>query len=411
MTCSTVYLDTEGTGLDASTSAMLEIAIVDDAGRILLDSLIAPPPGIDTWPQAQAIHGISPTMVAGAPSLASLAPQIEAAVRGRDVVIYNAAFDAGFLGSLLDSAHSVSCCMEAWSEHVNEWDARFQRPRWQNLSSAAAAVGFSWPGNAHRALADTLACRAVWQYLHNPHERERVDALIRTRRLTSEAASALRRAERTEEMRQDRWRDFMTAFLQTWWLQRYGVAHWSRNQKPALVSEAFALIFFGKPLALLALEDSVSQVFTSRKDIPDTLRPASHFVKEKWFQDELKPSAAYIGKKSGWLLYDTTEDARIRARFPLRFQEPVRFPGDALLTRTALLKAGMTAAQVASLVPAAERQNGFSGDWYCLYLVEKAALPAPHTVPPSCCTPDRAAPASLPVETVLQILKSQQGEH
>lgn len=407
MGCNTVYIDTEGTGLNPDTEAMLEIAIVDDAGNVLLDSLIAPPAGIDAWPQAQAIHGITPTMVAGAPSLATITPKIEEAVRGRDVVIYNAAFDTGFLGTLLDTARSVTCCMEAWSEYVNEWDARFQRPRWQNLASAAAAVGFSWPGNAHRALADTLACRAVWQYLHNPQERERVDALNRTRRLASEAVSALRRAERTEEMRHDRWRDYMTGFLQTWWLQRYGVAHWSRNQKPALVSESFALTFFGKPLALLTLEDQVSQVFTSRKAIPDNLRPASHFPKEVWFQAALSPSAAYIGKKSGWLLYDTAEDARIRALFPLRYQEPVRFPGDALLTRSALQKAGMTAQQIAALKPVAERQNGFSGEWYNLYLVEKQSLPAPDTVPSNCCTPDRPAGEALTVDAVLQILKSQ----
>lgn len=412
MSNNTVYLDTEGTGLDPENESMLEISIVSDAGRVLLNTLIAPPHGRDSWPQAQRIHGISPAMVAGAPSLDMLTPQIEAAVRGRDVVIYNAAFDCGFLGALLDSARSVQCAMEAWSEHVNEWDERFNRLRWHRLTAAAAAVGFDWPGNSHRALADTLACRAVWQYLHDPQERERVDTLMRHRQLQAEAQYAQRTAERRAEMRSDRWRDYMTGFLQTWWLGSYGAAaHWSRSQKPALVSEAFAQTFFGKPLALLTLEDQVSQVFTSRKTIPETLRPASHFVKEKWFQDELKPCAAYIGKKSGWLLYDTAEDARIRALFPLRFQEPVRFPGDALLTRSALLKAGMTAKQIATLKPVAERQNGFSGEWYNLYLVEKQSLPAPNTVPSNCCTPDRPAGEALTVDAVLQILKSQQGEH
>ncbi|HDC4411593.1 TPA: 3'-5' exonuclease, partial [Enterobacter kobei] len=42
MTENTVYLDTEGTGLDPATEAMLEIAIVDDAGAVLVNTLIAP---------------------------------------------------------------------------------------------------------------------------------------------------------------------------------------------------------------------------------------------------------------------------------------------------------------------------------------------------------------------------------
>ncbi|WP_240725559.1 3'-5' exonuclease [Escherichia sp. E5028] len=92
----TVYLDTEGTGLDPDEDAMLDIAIVDDAGTILLNSLIAPPPGLSAWPQAQTIHGITTAMVSTAPSLDTLRPQIEAAVRNRDVVIYNAAFGCRF---------------------------------------------------------------------------------------------------------------------------------------------------------------------------------------------------------------------------------------------------------------------------------------------------------------------------
>lgn len=392
MTNNFVYLDTEGTGLDPLTEAMLEIAIVNDAGTILVNSLIAPPAGIESWPKAQSIHGITPAMVSDAPELAQLTPQIEAAVRGRDVVIYNAAFDSAFLGQLLDSARSVQCCMEAWSEHVKDWDHRYGRFRWQSLSVAADAVQFAWPGQKHRALADTLACRAVWQYLHNPDERVRVDTLIHHRRLEHEAVSALRSAERKAKIHNDSWRDHMTAFLNSWWLGRYGAcAHWSFGKKNALVSEEYALLFFGKSQALLKLEDQVTQIYTSRKEIPDNLRPASAFPKESWFQVELTPCAAYIGKKSGWLLYDTAEEIRIRELYPLRMSVPVRWPGDALLTHTALLKAGMTAAQISSLQPVAERQNGFSGEWYKLYQVDRRSLPRQDAVPQSCCTPERSA--------------------
>jgi DNA polymerase-3 subunit epsilon len=38
----TVFLDLETTGLDPRTDEILEIGILDDAGRVLLDSLVRP---------------------------------------------------------------------------------------------------------------------------------------------------------------------------------------------------------------------------------------------------------------------------------------------------------------------------------------------------------------------------------
>jgi len=41
---------------------------LDDDGNVLMDSLVRHQL-IDTWPHAQALHGISPSAVAGAPTL------------------------------------------------------------------------------------------------------------------------------------------------------------------------------------------------------------------------------------------------------------------------------------------------------------------------------------------------------
>ena len=57
-----VYLDTETTGLSARAGARLvEVAIVDDSGTPLFDSLINP--GIPIPWGASSIHGISDSMV------------------------------------------------------------------------------------------------------------------------------------------------------------------------------------------------------------------------------------------------------------------------------------------------------------------------------------------------------------
>ncbi|ENU4835482.1 hypothetical protein ACFH4J_003466 [Escherichia coli] len=46
MTPTTVYLDTEGAGLDSVTDTVLEISIVNDDGVAVLDSLVRPPESI-----------------------------------------------------------------------------------------------------------------------------------------------------------------------------------------------------------------------------------------------------------------------------------------------------------------------------------------------------------------------------
>lgn len=368
LTQTTVYLDTEGTGLDSITDTVLEISIVNDDGVAVLDSLVRPPESISAWPQAQAIHGITPEMVAGAPTLSGLAPQIREAVKDKDVIIYNAAFDTSFLGALLDGARSVQCCMEAWAEHTGEWDDYHQHWRWQRLDRAAEAVCFTWPGKKHRALADSLACRAVWQYLHCPAERERVDTLTHEKRHQALADQALRRQHNEATARQERFSHFMTRFFTVWWLRRYeDDNHWSRSCNKQKAQEEFAQIFTGKTLALLALEGQFDRHFLTTTAIPPHLKPASHFSKESWYQAELTPCAAYIGNKRGWPLYDISEKARIDALYPLRIAVPVLAEHESLVTKTALKKAGFSDKAIEQMTPVAERQNQFSGEWYPLY--------------------------------------------
>ena len=54
----TVYLDTETTGV-ADDDEMVELTIIDDDGKPLIDTLIKPKYHT-SWPGAQRVHGISP---------------------------------------------------------------------------------------------------------------------------------------------------------------------------------------------------------------------------------------------------------------------------------------------------------------------------------------------------------------
>lgn len=151
-----LYLDTETTGFSpASGATIVEIAIVDEDGRALIDTLIDPRQAIP--PGAQQVHGISNEMVRGKPTLQEVLPAVRDVVEGQEVVIYNAAFDTAFFPDRLGQARAVSCAMLRFADVLGG--------KWRKLDVAASHVGHRWTGTAHRALADALACRTVWRWL------------------------------------------------------------------------------------------------------------------------------------------------------------------------------------------------------------------------------------------------------
>jgi len=158
----TVYLDTETTGFSpARGDAIVEIAIVDGAGRPLIDTLVDPEREIP-W-QASRIHGITNDMVCGKPTLKYLMPRVLEVIADHEVVIYNASFDAPFFPGRLAQSRGVICAM-------TEFAASLGGPR-RKLDVAAKHVEHQWTGDAHRALADALACRSVWLWLEGRRAR------------------------------------------------------------------------------------------------------------------------------------------------------------------------------------------------------------------------------------------------
>jgi len=156
-------LDLETTGLDPEQDEILEIAIVDENGDPMLNTLVRPVRHQE-WPDAQRIHGISPADVEHAPTLADLTQQIRDSVEGRTVIIYNADFDAAFLEGYLDCAADIRCCMEAYSDYrVDRYGEEWRRHK---LVMAAYDAEHDWGQDAaHRAIHDAAATLSVWQFL------------------------------------------------------------------------------------------------------------------------------------------------------------------------------------------------------------------------------------------------------
>ncbi len=152
-----IYLDTETTGISPSNGdAIVEVAIVDELGNILLNTLVNPLKPIPWY--ATKVHGITNAMVANAPTLEELMPNVRKIIKKRDVVIYNATFDAPFFPGNLREAAGIHCAMRRFSQVTGS-------KTWRKLDFAAQCAGHVWTGTAHRALADTHACRSVWRWI------------------------------------------------------------------------------------------------------------------------------------------------------------------------------------------------------------------------------------------------------
>ena len=367
-----LYLDAESTGLDTLNDEPVEIAIAGDDGATVFHSLVRPVRHTE-WPDAEEVHGITPAMVANAPTLEQLTPQIQDVVRDQDVVIYNAAYDGSLLADQLSLARSLQCCMEAYAEYVGDWSEYHQNYRWIKLTEAAHDVRHEWSGNSHRALADALACRSVWRYLNVPEETARVEEIRRQEQLERRARNDLERQFFVQEMRQRQWRDYMDGFVRRWWIKPNPAIHWLRSLPHCEREEALTRLFFGKSPVALQLEDWFDTIYYRKKDIPDHLWPANRFNKAVWYQEELEPCAAYVGNKLAYRLYNQTEEQRIQKLYPLRFASEEVSDGKELVTWSTLKKRGYTNDEIAVLPPVAERQNSYNQEWYWLYLVDKAA--------------------------------------
>ena len=165
-----LILDTETTGLDADAE-VVELAVIDCAGTVLLDTLVRPSGPVPA--EAAAIHGITDAMLADAPTWSEIHDRFCRLIAGRQVIAYNADFDVRLIEQTarryresipdlvpLDQVATFSCAMLAYADFYGEWSAEKGRYRWQKLSAAAQQQGVT-VGNAHRALGDCLMTLGV----------------------------------------------------------------------------------------------------------------------------------------------------------------------------------------------------------------------------------------------------------
>jgi DNA polymerase-3 subunit epsilon len=166
-----VFLDTETTGTGPAAE-IIEIAIVDHTGKLLLENFVRPKGAIE--PGAFQVHGITSEMLREALTWKEVWPQVEAVITGKLVGIYNSDFDVRMMRQSHQKywmdwrfpEQNFFCIMKLYAQFFAEWDRRRGSYRWQTLDQAGKQCGIPLQ-NAHRAKDDALLAQAL--FLHMAH--------------------------------------------------------------------------------------------------------------------------------------------------------------------------------------------------------------------------------------------------
>ncbi|MFS7242300.1 exonuclease domain-containing protein [Serratia proteamaculans] len=167
-----LILDSETTGL-GEDDEIVEITIIDTAGKPLLNTLVKPSKPIPAG--ATAIHGITNEMVKDAPTWPEISPQLCSLISGKNIAIYNADYDIRLLEQTdriwkvtpnLSAPTQTVCVMQEYAEFYGQKGMRGGY-RWQKLTAAAEQQNVTIEGTPHRALSDCLTTLGVIKAMAN----------------------------------------------------------------------------------------------------------------------------------------------------------------------------------------------------------------------------------------------------
>lgn len=162
-------IDTETTGLDAAGGdEILTLAMVLDIEGLDSPSTVhlrVKPHHKTEWPDAERVNHISPASVANLKPFEIYLEAVQSLFDRTDKVVgWNVNFDLGFLekeGVVIPQTTKIIDAMEDFGRMYGPFSET--NSRWR-LVSAADAVGYTFEGAPHTALADALATRHL--YLH-----------------------------------------------------------------------------------------------------------------------------------------------------------------------------------------------------------------------------------------------------
>ena len=164
-----IVLDTETTGLNAAEDELLQVSIIDNEGTVLFDSYIRPTQHTE-WAEAERVNHITPEMVADAPTIAEVMPEINDILKRYDKIVgYNVRFDADFL------KHNG-----AEFSIYGEWNDQRGSYKWQKLTAAADYYGYDWSAHeeAHNSLGDCYATLHVYKEINEVIKNQKSEYML-----------------------------------------------------------------------------------------------------------------------------------------------------------------------------------------------------------------------------------------
>ncbi|MBO5415333.1 MAG: 3'-5' exonuclease [Clostridia bacterium] len=170
-----LFFDLELTGF-YDHDEILSITIIDGNGELVMDTLVKPE-HTKKWNRTEKIHGITPAMVEDAPLLTDLIPRIKEIFEGaKNIIAYGVSTDFSHIKYIYDTEeerealHSkIRCCANEYVRYIHE-----HRPELEHASliDAMECFGIEWEGVPHSSIADTFACRKVWNVLFPNYYRD-----------------------------------------------------------------------------------------------------------------------------------------------------------------------------------------------------------------------------------------------
>lgn len=165
-------LDTETTGL-GNDDEIVEIAIIDNEGNIILNELIYPNKKIPEV--ATSIHGITNKMVEDSLYILNILPVLKK-LEGETIYIYNKDFDIRMLKQSLnkwgrnlnENNYDFRCAMLQYAENYGEWNEYYGNYKWVKLTTAYKNLPQKNKNivGSHRALQDCLMTLEVIKFLN-----------------------------------------------------------------------------------------------------------------------------------------------------------------------------------------------------------------------------------------------------
>lgn len=164
-----VFLDTETTGL-SDTDQVVEIAIVDLYGNILMNTLVKP--SVKMGREAQKITGITRRELRSAPTWPQVYDDYLIATEGKVIIAYNAKFDKRIIQQtckaykMVNKRRKWDCLMDVYSWFLGKTKRGFFiNHKLTNAADNCGVVVRNGEHNAHRAVYDCGLSVDVFRYV------------------------------------------------------------------------------------------------------------------------------------------------------------------------------------------------------------------------------------------------------